>query len=120
MFTLRPRAVLARTLLLSTCLIPVVAQADEASDAIETITVTASPFVSDPDKLSTIVGQVDRDEILRSGGASLSDALANVPGVTGTGFAAGASRPVIRGFDANRVRLLEDGIGSFDVSDVGP
>jgi iron complex outermembrane recepter protein len=27
---------------------------------------------------------------------------------------------VIRGFDANRVRTLEDGIGSFDVSDVGP
>src|SRR5690606_34894335 len=44
----------------------------------------------------------------------------NVPGVTGSGFAAGASRPVIRGFDANRVRILESGIGSFDVSDVGP
>ncbi|MEJ1960601.1 MAG: TonB-dependent receptor plug domain-containing protein [Gammaproteobacteria bacterium] len=42
------------------------------------------------------------------------------PGVTGTSFASGASRPVIRGFDANRVRTLEDGIGSFDVSDVGP
>lgn len=28
--------------------------------------------------------------------------------------------PEIRGFDANRVRTLEDGIGSFDVSDVGP
>ena len=40
--------------------------------------------------------------------------------MTGTSFAAGASRPVIRGFDANRVRVLEDGIGSFDVSDVGP
>jgi iron complex outermembrane receptor protein len=38
----------------------------------------------------------------------------------GTSFASGASRPVIRGFDANRVRVLENGIGSFDVSDVGP
>ena len=35
-------------------------------------------------------------------------------------FAAGAGRPVIRGMDANRVRVLEDGVGSFDVSDVGP
>ena len=27
---------------------------------------------------------------------------------------------MIRGFDANRVRTLEDGVGSFDVSDIGP
>ena len=67
-----------------------------------------------------IVDSVDRRQILQSGGANLADALANEPGVTGTSFAAGASRPVIRGFDANRVRVLENGIGSFDVSDVGP
>ena len=67
-----------------------------------------------------MVESVDRDKILRTGGANLADALADVPGVTGTTFASGASRPVIRGFDANRVRTLEDGVGSFDVSDVGP
>ena len=86
---------------------------------IETITVTASPLSNDPDKLATVVGQVNRDEILRSGGANLADALANVPGVMGTNFAAGSSRPVIRGFDASRVRILENGVGSFDVSDIG-
>lgn len=85
----------------------------------QTVVVSASPITSN-DKLATIVDSVDRDEILRSGGANLADALANTPGVTGTSFASGASRPVIRGFDANRVRVLEDGIGSFDVSDVGP
>jgi iron complex outermembrane receptor protein len=111
---------MARALLLSSTVFPCLAHADDAGEAIEDIVVTASPFRTDPDKLATIAGQVDRDEILKSGGTNLSDALASVPGVTGTGFAAGASRPVIRGFDANRVRLLEDGIGSFDVSDVGP
>jgi iron complex outermembrane recepter protein len=74
----------------------------------------------DPDKLSTIVESVSRDQIFQHGGANLADALADVPGVSATTFAAGASRPVIRGFDANRVRTLEDGVGSFDVSDVGP
>jgi iron complex outermembrane recepter protein len=86
----------------------------------ESVIVTASPITDDPDKLATIVGTISRDEILKSGGANLADALSNVPGVTGTSFAGGASRPVIRGFDANRVRILENGIGSFDVSDVGP
>lgn len=82
--------------------------------------ITASPLIGSADTFSTIVGQVNRDEIVRNGGANLADALADVPGVTGTNFAVGASRPVIRGFDANRVRILEDGIGSFDASDVGP
>jgi iron complex outermembrane receptor protein len=86
----------------------------------DTIVVTASPITQDPNAVATLVGSVDRSQILQSGGASLADALANQPGVTGTSFASGASRPVIRGFDANRVRVLENGIGSFDVSDVGP
>ncbi len=89
------------------------------SSPIQPIIVTASPITPD-DQLATIVESVDRAEILRSGGANLADALSNTPGVTGTGFASGASRPVIRGFDANRVRILENGVGSFDVSDVGP
>lgn len=87
---------------------------------VPTVIVSASPLTSDPDQIATTVDSVDRDQILRSGGANLADALSSVPGVTGTSFASGASRPVIRGFDANRVRVLEDGIGSFDVSDVGP
>jgi iron complex outermembrane receptor protein len=94
--------------------------ADTQPQNVQTVVVTASPLSGDPDALATIVDSVGRDKILRSGGANLADALNDVPGVTGTSFASGASRPVIRGFDANRVRVLEDGIGSFDVSDVGP
>ncbi len=87
---------------------------------LEEVVITASPIAHDADQFATIVNTVDRDQILQQGGANLADSLANTPGVTGTSFAAGASRPVIRGFDANRVRVLEDGIGSFDVSDIGP
>src|SRR4029078_1437115 len=32
----------------------------------------------------------------------------------------GASRPIIRGMDAQRVKLAENGLSSSDVSDVGP
>ena len=93
-------------------------QADHASE-LEEVVVTASP-IGDPDRLATIAGSADRDQLLRSGGNTLADALQQVPGVTSSGHAAGAGRPVIRGMDANRVRVLEDGIGSFDASDVGP
>jgi iron complex outermembrane recepter protein len=92
----------------------------DAASSIETVVVTASPLSGDADSTAVIAGKVDREQILQSGGSNLADALAEIPGVTGSGFAAGASRPIIRGFDANRVRLMEDGIGAFDVSDIGP
>ncbi len=95
------------------------AASTEHAEELEMVVVTASP-IGDPDKLATIAGSVDRAQLLRSGSATLADSLSQVAGVTSSGFAAGAGRPVIRGMDANRVRVLEDGIGSFDVSDVGP
>jgi len=114
-YSLRAGAMLALT-----CLsLPSLADEDDHAVELEEVVVTASP-IGDPDRLATIAGSVSRDQLLRAGGNTVADALAQVPGVTSSGFAAGAGRPVIRGMDANRVRTLEDGIGSFDVSDVGP
>jgi iron complex outermembrane recepter protein len=109
----------AGTCLLAAVLFSSAVSAADPAAPIETVVVSASPITPE-NKLATIVETVDREEILRAGGANIADALASTPGVTGSGFATGASRPVIRGFDANRVRILEDGIGSFDVADVGP
>lgn len=55
-------------------------------------------------------------EIAATPSASLGDTLFTKPGVTGSSFAPGASRPVIRGLDNYRVRVQENGIGSHDVS----
>lgn len=84
------------------------------------IIVTATPFAIARDGTPTISAKVDRQEILESGGASIADALKTVPGIAATGFAAGATRPIIRGMDATRVRILENGLSSSDVSDIGP
>jgi iron complex outermembrane recepter protein len=96
------------------------APAPALAQAVSGIVVTASPIAGDPDRFATIVTQVKRDDIIQSGGANLADALRNVPGVANTSFAAGASRPVIRGMDAQRVATLENGLASSDVSEVGP
>lgn len=105
-------------------LLPVAALAEPtAADAPVTqpdVIVTASPIATASDDTPTVVAKVDRNTILTTGGASVADALANVPGIAATGFAAGASRPIIRGMDATRVRILEDGSSSSDVSDIGP
>ena len=84
------------------------------------IVITATPFATESDQTPAITATVDKKEIRNNGGASIADSLADVPGVSATGFAAGASRPIIRGMDASRVRIVEDGLSSSDVSDVGP
>ncbi|MEJ2411260.1 MAG: TonB-dependent receptor [Novosphingobium sp.] len=95
-------------------------QPARGSSTHDEIIVTASPYAILQDSTPAIVAKVDRNDIVENGGASIASALANVPGVAATGFAAGASRPIIRGMDANRVRILEDGISASDVSDIGP
>ncbi len=55
-------------------------------------------------------------ELVRDMRAQLGDTLARQPGVSATSFSPGASRPVLRGFQGERVRVLVDGIGSIDAS----
>jgi len=47
---------------------------------------------------------------------SLGETLAHLPGVSATSFGPTASRPILRGFQGERIRVLTDGVGSFDVS----
>jgi len=107
-------------------LIPTAAWADAAEAPgnspgdVPVIIVTASPIAHNQDDTPAITAHVDSEDILRTGGSNLADALSNVPGIAGTGFAAGASRPIIRGMDATRVKILENGTSSSDVSDIGP
>lgn len=59
---------------------------------------------------------VSGDELARDLRPSIGETLARQPGVSSTSFGPNASRPILRGFQGERVRILTDGIGSFDVS----
>jgi iron complex outermembrane recepter protein len=55
-------------------------------------------------------------DLIRDMRSQLGDTLARLPGVSATSFSPGASRPVLRGFQGERIRVLTDGIGSIDAS----
>jgi iron complex outermembrane receptor protein len=59
---------------------------------------------------------VSGDDLAREQRPTIGDTLARLPGVSATSFGPNASRPVLRGFQGDRVRILTDGIGSLDVS----
>lgn len=56
------------------------------------------------------------EKLVRDLRPSIGETLARQPGVSATSFGPNASRPILRGFQGERVRILTDGIGSFDVS----
>ena len=48
--------------------------------------------------------------------STIGETLSRLPGVSATSFGPSASRPILRGFQGPRIRVLTDGIGSIDVS----
>lgn len=59
---------------------------------------------------------LEGDALQRNLGGPIGEVLAGLPGVSASGFAPGVSRPVLRGFSGERVRVLIDGIGTIDAS----
>ena len=70
------------------------------------------------DRLDVIAGTsvVSGMQLQRESAGQVGDILASQPGVEASGFAPGASRPILRGFGGDRVRVLIDGIGTIDAS----
>ncbi len=80
----------------------------------EDVVVTA-PFIGGLDILagkSVLRGE----DLQREVRTQIGETLVRLPGVSATSFGPGSSRPVLRGFQGERVRVLTDGIGTIDVS----
>ncbi len=92
----------------------------EEHDDTETIVVTGSPLAHSRDELAIPVDRIEKAEMLENLGSTLGETLSRVPGLTTTGFSGGSSRPIVRGQDAFRTEVLEDGLRTHDVSQESP
>ena len=63
-----------------------------------------------------VITTLDAFDLVTNAQGSLGEALENLPGVANRSFGPGASRPIIRGFDGDRVLLMEDGVRTGDLS----
>ncbi len=86
----------------------------------EEVLVTAGPDARGQSEVAQPTSVLSGDELDLRLAATLGETLAQQPGVSSTQFGAGASRPVIRGLGGDRIRVLEDGIGSGDASTTSP
>ena len=80
------------------------------------ISITASPLTSDASQLAQPAQALDQETLAATQPSTLGTALGELPGVTQSGFAAGANRPIIRGLDNFRVLIQENGVASNGAS----
>ncbi|WP_419807250.1 TonB-dependent receptor [Sphingomonas sp.] len=108
-----------KTLLLAAAsLLPVAPAAAQTAPAPPTprdVIVTAPVNTSERDVLqgTSILSGVQLQRDLKP---TIGETLERLPGVSATSFGPSASRPILRGFQGERIRVLTDGIGSIDVS----
>ena len=62
------------------------------------------------------VTTLDSFDLIGESAVGLGDALQHAPGIASRSFGPGTSRPIIRGFDGDRVLILEDGVRTGDLS----
>lgn len=92
------------------------AEAEEDPHADHTQEIVVTGFRRARDELLTGTSVVSGAELVRDLRPTIGETLASQPGVSATSFGPNASRPVLRGFQGERVRVLTDGIGSLDAS----
>lgn len=82
----------------------------------DTIVVSAAGL----ERLDVLAGTsvLEGNALQRDLESQIGDTIAKLPGVSTSGFAPGASRPILRGLSGERIRILTDGVGSIDASAV--
>ncbi|MDB5925169.1 MAG: TonB-dependent receptor [Betaproteobacteria bacterium] len=84
------------------------------------VVVTGNPLGSNLFELVQPTSTLSGEGLLLNRSSTLGETLSNLPGVNSTYFGPNASRPVIRGFDGDRVRIMQNGVGTLDVSALSP
>lgn len=86
--------------------------------ALPAITISADPLAKNQQQMTTPSEILEGDKLTLNKQATLGETLNNLSGVRSSSFGAGASRPVIRGLDGARVKVLNNGMDVMDASTI--
>ena len=87
---------------------------------LENLIVTATPVARTQADLISSTNVLSGAALQAARQPTLGETLADLPGVSSTYFGPGASRPIIRGLSANRVRVLANSTDTLDASNTSP
>ena len=84
------------------------------AQAVQEVIITGNPLSKsdNPNNVSSLSGMA----LVQQGQSTLGETLNQLPGVSSTYFGPNASRPIVRGLDGDRIRVLSNSGASLDVS----
>lgn len=95
-------------------LLATTAAAQTAAPTLQEVTVTGNPLGRAD--LAAPTTRLQGDELTLRAKPTLGETLDGLPGVSSTYFGPNASRPIIRGLDGDRIRVLQNSGASIDAS----
>lgn len=116
-FACKPIILAVAALFVSNTFVASKALAEETTNIeLAPVAITGNPLGVGSDQLVVPVSVLNGRELSLRREGTIGETLNGIPGVTATQFGPNASRPVIRGLDAERVRIMQNGIGVLDAS----
>ena len=92
---------------------------NEKVESLETIRIKAHPLEQTSQDFAVADSVIDQAK-LSQGAVTIGDVLGQQTGIYSNQFGAGSSRPVIRGQDGARVKILQNSSENIDVSTLSP
>ncbi|MBE7536873.1 MAG: TonB-dependent receptor [Opitutaceae bacterium] len=93
---------------------------DEEPLHLDRFVISTSPYARSQDEIAQSVSVLDGNRLAQRQATSLGELLAGETGVASSYFGPGASRPIVRGIGGDRLKVLENGVGTIDASITSP
>ena len=90
------------------------------TDNPEEVVVTASPFAKSIEAVNKPVNLLSGEALQNASASTLGETLNGQLGVSSASFGPGVGLPIIRGQSDNRVKVMQDSVGSMDASAASP
>ncbi|CAM8314286.1 CirA Outer membrane receptor proteins, mostly Fe transport [Candidatus Methylopumilus planktonicus] len=92
--------------------------ADKATLTIPTTAVTGNPLGVGSDQMVVPISILNGRELSLKRENTLAETLNSIPGVSNSSFGPSIGRPMIRGMDSDRVKILQNGVNNLDASNL--
>ena len=92
--------------------------ADKGTLTIPTTAVTGNPLGVGSDQMVIPISLLNGRELSLRRENTLAETLNSIPGVSNSSFGPSVGRPMIRGMDSDRIKILQNGVNNLDASNL--
>ena len=92
--------------------------ADKGTLTIPTTAVTGNPLGVGSDQMVVPISILSGRELSLKRENTLAETLNSIPGASNSSFGPSVGRPMIRGMDSDRIKILQNGVNNLDASNL--